>query len=54
MQSALFRTLRATTENSEVARKQKYVFGIVILGVTLWQFLPEFVFPMLSSLSFLC
>jgi hypothetical protein len=31
----------------------KVFFG-VLLGVTLWQFLPEFVFPMLGSLAFLC
>jgi OPT oligopeptide transporter protein len=27
---------------------------LVLLGVTLWQFLPEYVFPMLGSLAFLC
>jgi hypothetical protein len=31
----------------------KVVFG-VLLGITLWQFLPEYVFPMLGSLAFLC
>jgi hypothetical protein len=31
----------------------KVFFG-VLLGVALWQFLPEFVFPMLGSLAFLC
>jgi len=30
------------------------VFFLVLLGITLWQFLPEFVFPMLGSLAFLC
>ncbi len=30
------------------------VFFLTILGVTTWQFLPEYVFPMLSSLAFLC
>lgn len=29
-------------------------FFSVLGGVTLWQFLPEFVFPMLGSLAFLC
>ena len=30
------------------------VFFYVLLAVTLWQFLPEFVWPMLGSLAFLC
>jgi hypothetical protein len=30
------------------------VFFLALIGVTLWQFLPEFVFPFLSSLSFIC
>lgn len=27
---------------------------MALLGIILWQFLPEFVFPMLGSLAFLC
>jgi hypothetical protein len=30
------------------------VFFSVLLGITLWQFLPEYAFPMLGSLAFLC
>lgn len=30
------------------------MFLLTILGVILWQFLPEFAFPMLGSLAFLC
>lgn len=30
------------------------VFFSVLVGVILWQFLPEYVFPMLGSLAFLC
>jgi len=30
------------------------VFFSVLLAVTIWQFLPEFIFPLLSSLAFLC
>lgn len=30
------------------------VFFLVLGGVALWQFLPEFVFPFLQSLSILC
>lgn len=29
-------------------------FWAVLLGVTAWQFLPEFALPMLGSLAFLC
>ena len=31
-----------------------YIFFAVLGGVTLWQFLPEFAFPFLGSLAFLC
>jgi hypothetical protein len=30
------------------------IFFWVLAAVTLWQFLPEFVFPFLGSLAFLC
>lgn len=30
------------------------VFFYVLLAITIWQFLPEFIFPMLGSLAFLC
>lgn len=30
------------------------IFFSVLGGITLWQFLPEFAFPMLGSLAFLC
>ncbi|KAK2772340.1 hypothetical protein FQN53_004636 [Emmonsiellopsis sp. PD_33] len=54
MQTSLFETLRKSNSDSRETRKQKYVFFAVLIGVTLWQFLPEYVFPFLSSLSFLC
>ncbi|KAK2797675.1 hypothetical protein FQN50_009099 [Emmonsiellopsis sp. PD_5] len=54
MQTSLFETLRKSNSDSRETRKQKYVFFAVLFGVTLWQFLPEYVFPFLSSLSFLC
>jgi hypothetical protein len=54
-QTALFETQTKQREYpSPVSRKQTIVFFSVILGVTLWQFLPEFIFPFLSSLAFLC
>jgi hypothetical protein len=54
-QTALFETQTKQREYpSPVSRKQTIVFFSVIFGVTLWQFLPEFIFPFLSSLAFLC
>ena len=54
MQTAVFETMRKSPKDSWVARKQKYVFFGSLVFITLWQFLPEKVFPMLASLSFLC
>lgn len=54
-QAALFETQKNQRENpSPISRRQMMIFFLVLLGVFMWQFLPEFVFPMLSSLSFLC
>jgi len=54
MQTAVFETLRKSARDSRIARKQKYVFFGTFGAIILWQFLPEYVFPFLSSLSFLC
>ncbi|KAI1495192.1 OPT oligopeptide transporter protein-domain-containing protein [Biscogniauxia mediterranea] len=54
-QTALFETQsRQNKHPTPAARKQMRVFWLVLLGITLWQFLPEFAFPMLSSMAFLC
>lgn len=54
-QTALFETQKKQRENpSPLSRKQMRVFFGVLVAVILWQFLPEFVFPMLGSLAFLC
>ncbi|KAI0012126.1 OPT oligopeptide transporter protein-domain-containing protein [Xylariaceae sp. FL0662B] len=54
-QTALFETQGRQNKNpTPTARKQMRVFWLVLLAVTLWQFLPEYVFPMLSSMAFLC
>lgn len=54
-QSALFETQKKQRENpSPASRRQTMVFFLVLLGVFMWQFLPAFVFPMLSSLAVLC
>lgn len=54
-QSALFEAQKKQRENpTPASRRQILIFWFVVLGMTLWQFLPEFVFPMLGSLAFLC
>ncbi|KAI8254129.1 hypothetical protein COL154_002857 [Colletotrichum chrysophilum] len=54
-QTALFETQKKQRENPTAAsRKQTRVFFLALAGMTLWQFLPEYVFPMLGSLAFLC
>lgn len=54
-QTALFETQKKQREHPDAAsRKQMIVFWSVLLFVTLWQFLPEYVFPMLGSMAFLC
>lgn len=54
-QTALFETQKKQRQNpTPESRRQIKVFVLVILAVILWQFLPEFVFPMLGSLAFLC
>ncbi|EPE33490.1 hypothetical protein GLAREA_06503 [Glarea lozoyensis ATCC 20868] len=54
-QTALFETQKKQRESpSPVSRRQMIVFWLVLIGITLWQFLPEYLFPFLQSLSFLC
>jgi hypothetical protein len=54
-QTALFETQKKQREHpTAVSRKQIRVFFLVLLGITLWHFLPEYVWPMLGSLAFLC
>ncbi|KAI2638773.1 OPT superfamily oligopeptide transporter [Hypomontagnella submonticulosa] len=54
-QTALFETQSRQNKNpTPTARKQMRVFWWVLLGITLWQFLPEYAFPMLNSMAFLC
>ena len=54
-QSALFETQRRQLRQpTRLAKKQMRIFWGVLVGITLWQFLPEYVFPMVSSLAFLC
>ncbi|KZM24981.1 OPT super [Ascochyta rabiei] len=54
MQTTLFETFRKQDRNSKLAKRQMHIFFLCLIGMTLWQFLPEYVFPMTSSLAFLC
>jgi OPT family oligopeptide transporter len=54
MQTTLFETFRKQDRQSRLAKRQMIVFFSCLIGMTLWQFLPEYVFPMTSSLAFLC
>ncbi|KAF3049233.1 hypothetical protein E8E11_007645 [Didymella keratinophila] len=54
MQTTLFETFRKQDRNSSLAKRQMHVFFMCLVGMMLWQFLPEYVFPMTSSLAFLC
>ncbi|KAI0998918.1 hypothetical protein K3495_g9278 [Podosphaera aphanis] len=54
-QSALFETQKKQREKpSAASRKQIIVFWSCLFGMMIWQFLPEYAFPMLGSLAFLC
>ncbi|PMD32926.1 OPT superfamily oligopeptide transporter [Hyaloscypha variabilis F] len=54
-QTALFETQKNQREHpSRTSRKQMIVFFSVLAAVILWQFLPEYAFPMLGSMAFLC
>lgn len=54
MQTTLFETFRKQDRNSKLAKRQMHIFFLCLIGMTLWQFLPEYAFPMTSSLAFLC
>lgn len=54
MQTNLFETFRRSSENSGLARKQMRIFFVCLIGMIAWEFLPEYIFPLTSSLAFLC
>lgn len=54
-QTALFETQKKQRESpSPTSRRQMMVFFFILIGIFFWQFLPEFVFPMMGSFAFLC
>ncbi|ABN65158.2 predicted protein [Scheffersomyces stipitis CBS 6054] len=54
MQTTLLQSQAKSDKSSRGGSKQMRVFFTVLLGVTAWQFFPEFLFPMTSSLAILC
>ncbi|KAH3680254.1 hypothetical protein WICMUC_000435 [Wickerhamomyces mucosus] len=54
MQSSLFNSMNKANSNVKTANKQMKVFFYALLGMCIWTFFPEFIFPMTSSLAILC
>ena len=54
MQTTLFQTQSKSDKDAKQASKQMKVFFFVLIGLCIWQFFPEYIFPMTSSLAFLC
>ncbi|KAF2133576.1 OPT oligopeptide transporter [Dothidotthia symphoricarpi CBS 119687] len=54
MQTTLFETFRKQDRRSKLAKRQMIIFFSCLIGMTLWQFLPEYIFPFTSSLALLC
>lgn len=54
MQTALCQTFKRADEDSKKGKRQVTVFFCALVGMTIWQFFPEYIFPFTSSLAFLC
>ncbi|ODV70485.1 OPT superfamily oligopeptide transporter [Hyphopichia burtonii NRRL Y-1933] len=54
MQTALLQSFKNSDNDSRLGRKQVKIFFSTLIGITIWQFFPEYIFPMTSSLAFLC
>lgn len=54
MQTALFQSFKKFDDDSKKGKKQMHVFFYALIGMTIWQFFPEYIFPFTSSLAFLC
>lgn len=50
MQSALFKN----QSQNETGSKSMKLFGFALLGMTVWELFPEFIFPLTSSIAPLC
>lgn len=54
VQTTLFQTQSKSDSDSKQGSKQMRVFFFVLIGVCIWHFFPEYIWPMTSSLAFLC
>lgn len=54
MQTTLLRSQSKSDHHSYQGSKQMKIFFYVLTAVTIWQFFPEYIFPMTSSLAVLC
>lgn len=54
MQTTLLQSQARSDRDSKHGSMQMKVFFYALFGVTIWEFLPEFVFPLTSSLAILC
>ncbi|KAG7665717.1 uncharacterized protein J8A68_000737 [[Candida] subhashii] len=54
MQTTLLQSQAKADKDSRHASKQMKVFFAVLIGVAVWQFFPEFLFPFTTSLAILC
>ncbi|ODQ82907.1 hypothetical protein BABINDRAFT_159399 [Babjeviella inositovora NRRL Y-12698] len=54
MQTNLFNSQARSDRDSKLGSSQMRIFFLALVFMTCWQFLPELVFPFLSSLAVLC
>ncbi|KAK8853053.1 hypothetical protein IAR55_003754 [Kwoniella newhampshirensis] len=54
-QVTVYRSIQGTSElHLDRSRKQMKVFWLIFLGIFIWQFFPEYIFPFTASLAPLC
>ncbi|ORY32181.1 OPT oligopeptide transporter [Naematelia encephala] len=54
-QVTVYRSMQGTNElHQDRAKQQMKVFWLVLLGIFIWQFFPEWIFPFTASLAPLC
>lgn len=54
MQTALLQSQAKADRDLKHGKTQMRIFFLVLIGITLWHFFPEFIFPLTSSLAVLC
>ncbi|KAK6459701.1 OPT oligopeptide transporter protein-domain-containing protein [Scheffersomyces xylosifermentans] len=54
MQTTLLQSQSRSDKDARDGSKQMKIFFVVLSGIAVWQFFPEFIFPFTSSLAVLC